>query len=78
MEKINKGEKRLIPAFESVTQTYAARNQQTLDLSIRSSVLTSCLRDQTAALEKTEEKLAELNKHLYTASVGSNDASKLG
>lgn len=77
LEKIIKGEQRLKSTFQNSAESYSQRNQETLDLNNRASNLSNWLRDQSAALEKTEELLLEINKKIKTSTLESSEENKV-
>jgi PAS domain-containing protein len=78
LEKVRKGEGRLFAAFETRTQSYAARNRETLDLNSRAGALAGYVREQSAILEKTEEMLNEVNERIMRTGVASSEGNKIG
>lgn len=67
LEKIKKGENKLRASFETTSIAYNQKNQEYLELSNRAAGLSNYIREGSAALEKTEEKLAEFNEKIKLA-----------
>lgn len=74
LQKISEGEKKLSGSFGGKAESYSLRNQETLNYNARMGTLSNLIKESASALEKAEQKLAELNEKIKLVTAQSENS----